>query len=155
MNAVFVSAIGVWFLVACTSPTSKPLTVLQAPAGVSPAVATQLDRGNALFAAQKWVEAEQVYFSPKLPTSIGGVVKIGDHLYGTGSKSLICVELKSGKFAWNTAGRAMKRLVRSNCSPSTTTTHGRSWFSRNPVSSGERCLIVGFLTPASVSINAP
>ena len=61
MNAVFVSAIGVWFLVACTSPTSKPLTVLQAPAGVSPAVATQLDRGNALFAAQKWVEAEQVY----------------------------------------------------------------------------------------------
>jgi Flp pilus assembly protein TadD len=61
MNAVFVSAIGVWFLVACTSPTSKPLTVLQAPAGVSPAVATQLDRGNALFAAQKWAEAEQIY----------------------------------------------------------------------------------------------
>ena len=61
MTAVFVSAIGVWFLVACTSPTSKPLTVLQAPAGVSPAVATQLDRGNALFAAQKWAEAEQIY----------------------------------------------------------------------------------------------
>ena len=61
MNAVFVSVIGVWFLVACTSPTSKPLTVLQAPAGVSPAVATQLDRGNALFAAQNWAKAEQAY----------------------------------------------------------------------------------------------
>ena len=61
MNARLMSVIGIWFLVACTSPTLKPPTVLQAPAGVSPAVATQLDRGNALFAAQKWVEAEQVY----------------------------------------------------------------------------------------------
>ena len=61
MNSIFVSVIGIWFLVACASPTSKPLTVLQAPAGVSPTVAAQLDRGNALFAAQKWVEAEQVY----------------------------------------------------------------------------------------------
>ena len=61
MNATFVSLIGIWFLVACTSPMSKPLTVLQAPAGVSPVVAAQLDRGNALFAAQKWVEAEQAF----------------------------------------------------------------------------------------------
>lgn len=61
MNARLMGLIGIWFLVACTSPMSKPMTVLQAPAGVSPAVATQLDRGNDLFAAQKWVEAEQVY----------------------------------------------------------------------------------------------
>ncbi len=61
MNARFVSGIALWFLAACTSPLSKPLTVLEAPAGVSPAVATQIDQGNALFAAQKWAEAEQIY----------------------------------------------------------------------------------------------
>ncbi len=48
MNTTFVSVIGVWFLVACASPISKPLTVLQAPAGVSPAMTAQLERGNAL-----------------------------------------------------------------------------------------------------------
>ena len=61
MNARLISLVGIWFLLACTSPMSKPLTVLQAPAEVSPAVAAQLERGNGLFAAQKWVEAEQVY----------------------------------------------------------------------------------------------
>ena len=61
MNARFVPVIALWFFVACTSPLPKPLTVLLAPAGVSPAVATQLDKGNALFAAQKWAEAEQIY----------------------------------------------------------------------------------------------
>jgi len=61
MNATFLSVIGIWFLVACTSLMSEPLTVLQAPEGVSPAVAAQLDRGNALFAAQKWAEAGQIY----------------------------------------------------------------------------------------------
>lgn len=61
MNARFVPVLALWFLTACTSPLSKPLTVLQAPAGVSPAVATQLDKGNALFAEQKWAEAEQIY----------------------------------------------------------------------------------------------
>ena len=61
MNARFVPVLALWFLTACTSPLSKPLTVLQAPAGISPAVATQLDKGNALFAEQKWAEAEQIY----------------------------------------------------------------------------------------------
>ena len=61
MNATFLGVIGLWFLAGCASPISKPLTVLEAPAGVSPAVATQLDKGNALFAAQKWAEAEQIY----------------------------------------------------------------------------------------------
>ena len=61
MNTRLISLIGIWFLVACASPMSKPLTVLQAPAGVSPAVAAQLDRGNALFTAQKWAEAEQAF----------------------------------------------------------------------------------------------
>jgi Tfp pilus assembly protein PilF len=61
MNATFLTLIGIWFLVACASPLAKPPRVLQAPAGVSPAVTAQLDQGNALFAAQKWAEAEQAF----------------------------------------------------------------------------------------------
>ncbi|MCX5723941.1 MAG: tetratricopeptide repeat protein [Nitrospirae bacterium] len=61
MNAKLLGLIGIGILVACTSPIQKPPTVLPAPSGISPALATQLDRGNALFVAQKWDEAEQVY----------------------------------------------------------------------------------------------
>ena len=88
MNAIFASVIGIWFLVACASPTSKPLTVLQAPAGVSPTVAAQLDRGNALFAAQKWVEAEQVYRQTIAaePTLAEAHYNLANTLYRTGNK---------------------------------------------------------------------
>ena len=88
MNATFVSLIGIWFLVACTSPLPKPLTVLQAPAGVSLAVAAQLDRGNALFAAQKWVEAEQVYRQTIAaePTLAEAHYNLATTLYRAGNK---------------------------------------------------------------------
>lgn len=46
------------------------------------------------------VEADQVYFSPKLPTSIGGVVKVGDFLYGTTGQSLLCTEFATGNAKW-------------------------------------------------------
>ena len=67
---------------------SKPLTVLQAPAGVSPAVAAQLDRGNALFAAQKWAEAEQVYRQTIAaePTLAEAHYNLATTLYRAGNK---------------------------------------------------------------------
>lgn len=46
------------------------------------------------------VEAEQVYFTPKLPTSIGGAVWIKGHLYGTNARGLMCVEFTSGDVKW-------------------------------------------------------
>ena len=46
------------------------------------------------------VEAEPVYFDPKLPTAIGGVVKIGEFLYGTTAKSMMCLEFTTGKVQW-------------------------------------------------------
>ena len=46
------------------------------------------------------VEAEQMYFESKLPTSIGGVVKVGNHLYGTTGQALLCVELATGAIKW-------------------------------------------------------
>lgn len=89
MNATFVSLIGIWFLVACASPLSKPVTVLQAPAGVSPAVTAQLERGNALFSAQKWAEAEQVYRQTIAaePTLAEAHYNLATTLYRTGNKA--------------------------------------------------------------------
>ena len=45
------------------------------------------------------IEAEQIYFTPSLPSAIGGAVKIGDYLYGT-THSLQCVEFKRGTVKW-------------------------------------------------------
>jgi outer membrane protein assembly factor BamB len=45
-------------------------------------------------------ESEQLYFESKLPTAIGGVVKIGDHLYGTTSQAMLCIEFSTGKVKW-------------------------------------------------------
>ena len=44
---------------------------------------------------------EQIYFSPKLPTSIGGAVKVGDYLYGTSAGALLCLEFKTGAIKWD------------------------------------------------------
>lgn len=49
-------------------------------------------------------EAEEIYFSTKLPRSIGGTVKIGDYLYGTNSESLMCVEFTTGEIKWQDRG---------------------------------------------------
>ena len=46
------------------------------------------------------VEPEQVYFSTKLPNRIGGSVDVGEHLYGTGSRALICADLLTGESRW-------------------------------------------------------
>jgi outer membrane protein assembly factor BamB len=45
-------------------------------------------------------EAEEVTFSPKLPTAIGGAVKVRDHFYGTAGQALLCAEFKTGKLKW-------------------------------------------------------
>jgi outer membrane protein assembly factor BamB len=50
------------------------------------------------------VKAEPIYFAPKLPTSIGGAVKIGDYLYGTGGAALFCVEFTTGNIKWQDRG---------------------------------------------------
>lgn len=45
-------------------------------------------------------EVEQIAFTPKLPTAIGGAVKVGNHLYGTTSKALVCAEFTTGTLKW-------------------------------------------------------
>jgi len=49
------------------------------------------------------IDFEQVYFSPKLPTQIGGAVKVGQHLYGTTAKMLVCAEFTTGAVKWEAA----------------------------------------------------
>jgi outer membrane protein assembly factor BamB len=46
------------------------------------------------------VEAEPLYFESKLPTAIGGVVRVGDFLYGTTAQAMLCFEFASGTVKW-------------------------------------------------------
>ena len=46
-------------------------------------------------------EPEQMYFSPKLPTSVGGAVKVGEYLYGTSAGALLSLEFKTGNVKWD------------------------------------------------------
>jgi len=46
------------------------------------------------------IEPEQVYFESKLPTAIGGTVKIGEFLYGTTAEALLCTEFATGRVKW-------------------------------------------------------
>lgn len=44
--------------------------------------------------------AEQAYFVKPMQNHHGGMVLVGDHIYGTGANTLLCVEFKTGKIAW-------------------------------------------------------
>jgi outer membrane protein assembly factor BamB len=46
------------------------------------------------------IEPEQVYFETKLPTAIGGAVKLGDFFYGTTAQALLCTEFANGSVKW-------------------------------------------------------
>jgi outer membrane protein assembly factor BamB len=47
------------------------------------------------------VSSEQVYFNTTKLNSIGGVVLVGDHVYGTNDRGqLVCMEFKTGKVKW-------------------------------------------------------
>lgn len=45
-------------------------------------------------------QVEQIYFSPKLPTAIGGSVIVDRYLYGTSSQGLICADFATGEIKW-------------------------------------------------------
>jgi outer membrane protein assembly factor BamB len=47
------------------------------------------------------VEAKEVYKNRDLANYHGGVVRVGDHVYGTNSRSLVCLDFKTGKKKWD------------------------------------------------------
>lgn len=53
-----------------------------------------------LVAEQPGVVPEELYFNPKLPTAIGGSVKVGEYLYGCSGSTLLCVEFLTGEIKW-------------------------------------------------------
>jgi outer membrane protein assembly factor BamB len=50
------------------------------------------------------VEADEVYFDAKLPTAIGGAVKIAEFLYGTTGQAIVCIDFTSGAVKWQDRG---------------------------------------------------
>jgi outer membrane protein assembly factor BamB len=59
--------------------------------------------GGAVKLVQKadGVAAEHVYFEGRLPTAIGGTIKLGELLYGTTSRAMVCFEVETGKVLWS------------------------------------------------------
>jgi outer membrane protein assembly factor BamB len=74
------------------SPEAHGDLIYSAAAGVGGGVIKLKPREGA-------VDFEQVYFSPKLPTAIGGDVLVGDNLFGTG-QALLCVGFVNGNIKW-------------------------------------------------------
>ncbi len=44
--------------------------------------------------------AEEVYFDKRMANHHGGIVRVGDYLYGFGSGGLICMNFRTGEVAW-------------------------------------------------------
>jgi outer membrane protein assembly factor BamB len=53
-----------------------------------------------LVADKDGVKTEEVWANKDLKNSIGGVVLVGEYLYGTNQKELLCVEWATGKLKW-------------------------------------------------------
>jgi outer membrane protein assembly factor BamB len=47
------------------------------------------------------INAEEVYFNKQLPNAIGGAILLGDELYGTNSRGLVCANFKTGDVKWS------------------------------------------------------
>lgn len=84
---------------ATSSPANIPTPI--ADAGL---VYSSSNRGGAalvkLVPEGNAIRVEEMYASARLPTSIGGAVKVGDYLYGTSSQALLCVDFDSGEVKW-------------------------------------------------------
>jgi outer membrane protein assembly factor BamB len=77
--------------------------------------ATPIVRGDAVFASSGYgtgggmakitggpdgQQAEEVWFEGSMANHHGGVVRVGDYLYGFGSNSLLCMHFDTGEIAW-------------------------------------------------------
>lgn len=53
-----------------------------------------------LVPGEKGVSVKQVYLSGNMKNFHGGVVRLGEYLYGTGSGGLVCLHFKTGDVKW-------------------------------------------------------
>jgi outer membrane protein assembly factor BamB len=57
---------------------------------------------NRIKVSKDEVKSEEVYYNTTKLNSIGGVVRIGDYVYGTDSRGeLVCMEFKTGEIKWH------------------------------------------------------
>jgi outer membrane protein assembly factor BamB len=54
---------------------------------------------------------EEVYFSNKLRFDMGGIIKVGDYLYGSAGPSAECVEFKTGAIQWQERSKSLSFLA--------------------------------------------
>jgi outer membrane protein assembly factor BamB len=65
--------------------------------------ASQYGNGGALCKLEttsSGVSATEVYFTPQMQSHHGGIVLVGDYLYGFDNSTLTCIEFKTGKVMW-------------------------------------------------------
>jgi outer membrane protein assembly factor BamB len=46
------------------------------------------------------VSAKEVYYAKELGNALGGMVRVGDYLYGATNQAVLCVEFTTGKVKW-------------------------------------------------------
>ncbi|MEO1994666.1 MAG: PQQ-binding-like beta-propeller repeat protein [Planctomycetaceae bacterium] len=56
-------------------------------------------------------QADEVYFEKRMANHHGGIVRLGDHMYGFGSGGLICMEYMTGKIVWRARSVGKGSLV--------------------------------------------
>src|SRR5262245_59216974 len=78
----------------CSTPLYKDGAVFAASAYGTGGGKVRLTREGDKF------QATQEYFVKPLQNHHGGMLLIGDHIYGTGGNTLMCVDFKTGKIVW-------------------------------------------------------
>lgn len=56
------------------------------------------------------IDVEPLFFGPKYSTAIGGVVKVGDCLFGTTAQTMQCIEFATGLLKWDDRGQGAASL---------------------------------------------
>jgi outer membrane protein assembly factor BamB len=102
-------------VVGISAQDGKELWQYTRPASRIASCSTPIFRADCVFAASgyntggglvrltgngKGFLAKEEYFVKPMQNHHGGVVLVGDHLYGTGAAKLFCVSFKDGKVAW-------------------------------------------------------
>jgi len=57
------------------------------------------------------VAEEEVYFIPSFENHHGGIIKVGDYVYGTNNQGLICMEFMTGRIVWQARGAGKGSLT--------------------------------------------
>jgi outer membrane protein assembly factor BamB len=102
-------------VVGLDAKTGKLLWHYDRPANGTANASTPLQFGDAIFAASNYgnggglanivkkdgkLEAKEAFFVKQMQNHHGGMVLLDGFLYGTNNDSLLCVDMKTGKIAW-------------------------------------------------------